>query len=72
MVGKIGKPRYPQRMLLLLSVLGRAGKAFLTAALPSAHPKKKDADLDPHCTELEGALWQESNPEVLRILFSKQ
>lgn len=76
MVGKIGKPRYPQRMFLLLSVLGRAGKAFLTAALPSAHPKK-GADLDPHCTELEGALAIPSissrvNPEALRILFSKQ
>lgn len=40
MVGKIGKPRRTQRMLLLLSVLARAGKAFLTAALPSALPER--------------------------------
>lgn len=63
-------------MLLLLSMLGRAGKAFVTAALPSALPKK-GADLDPRCTELEGALAIASigsrlNTEVLRILFSKQ
>lgn len=40
MVGKTGKTSYTQRMLLLLSMLGRAGKAFLTAALPSAFPKR--------------------------------
>lgn len=40
MVGKIGKPRHTQRMLLLLSVLARAGQAFLTAALPSALPDR--------------------------------
>lgn len=57
MVGKIGEPGYTQRMLLLLSVLPRAGKAFLTPALPSALPERRSsADLDPHCTELEGAL----------------
>lgn len=39
MEGKTGKPSYTQR-LLLLSVLGRAGKAPLTSALPSALPKR--------------------------------
>lgn len=38
MVGKTGKPSYTQR-ILLLSVLGRAGKALLAAAWPSALQK---------------------------------
>lgn len=40
MVWKTGKPRHTQRMLLLLSVLAGAGKAFLTAAVPSALPER--------------------------------
>lgn len=78
MVGEIGEPRYTQRMLLLLSVLARAGKAFLTPALPSALPERRSsADLDPHCTDLEGALAIPSlgsrvNPEALRVLFFRQ
>lgn len=78
-VGKTGKPRCTRRMLLLLSVLSvlaGAGKAFLTAAFPSALPERVQI-LDPHCTELEGAPAMPStgsrvSPEALRVLFSRQ